>query len=70
MDGAPMDSAPEDCFVVFVRADGSHGAWPEGAERPLGMFPTYADALRLRRSLNRPPSECVIRFVGPTGGGD
>jgi hypothetical protein len=70
MESAPMDSVPEDGFVVFVRTDGSHGAWPEGAERPLAMFPTYADALRLRRSLKRPASECVIRFVGPTGGGD
>jgi hypothetical protein len=65
-----MDSAHEDCFVVFARADGSHGDWPEGAEQPLAICRSYQEARRVQRALQPTAPICVIRYVGPAGGGD
>lgn len=65
-----MDSPHEDCFVIYLRADRRHGDWPEHAERPLAAAPTYAEARRLQRALRLHVPDCVIRYVGPAGGGD
>jgi hypothetical protein len=56
----------EDRYVVFVRSrqDG------ETDEQPLVSCPTYAEARHLLRRLRREPGDWVIRFVGPSGGGD
>lgn len=62
-----MDSIHEDRYVLFVRSSrGGH----ETEEQPLASCPTYAEARVLLRRLGREPGDCVIRFVGPSGGGD
>jgi hypothetical protein len=66
-----MSNAHEESFVVFlrdVRCD--PGGGPEVVERPLVACPTYAEARRAWREWRRPARACVIRYVGPSGGGD
>jgi hypothetical protein len=65
-----MESVHEDRFVVYLRRDRGSYAHPENAERPLTACSTYADARRIQRELQRGARECVIRYVGPAGGGD
>jgi hypothetical protein len=65
-----MDNVQEDCFVVYARADRGRGEWPEHAEQPLAACPTYAEARRIQRSLGLSAHGCVIRYIGPAGGGD
>lgn len=62
-----MDSAHEDLFVLFLRAGRPDPACPEAGERPLASCPTYDEARQLRLTL---AADCVIRYVGRTGGGD
>jgi hypothetical protein len=71
VEGAVTHEESQDCFVVFVR-DGSRSSawWPDAAERPVAACPTYEEAARVREQLRRSGRSCVIRFVGPTGGGD
>ena len=64
-----MESSQDDLFVVFVRLPGQSRC-PERAERPLVACPTYAEARRIRREFHYTARECVIRYVGPAGGGD
>jgi hypothetical protein len=65
-----MDSAHEDRFVVFIRADGADPAFPEDVEQPLASCSSYEEARRVRQAHLDHSAECVIRFVGDTGGGD
>jgi hypothetical protein len=55
---------------VYVREHRHREASPEVAERPLAACPTYAEARRVRQKLLRPDRECIIRYLGDTGGGD
>jgi hypothetical protein len=65
-----MDSALEDRFVVFIRADRDNNSSPYAVELPLASCASYAEAKRLRDAVNDHSGNCVIRFVGETGGGD
>jgi hypothetical protein len=65
-----MDSALDDSFVVFVRGARDLGQAPEDVERPLVSCPTYAEARWVRQEYQAPGRECIIRYVGPAGGGD
>ncbi len=65
-----MDPVEEDRFVIYVRTDPGHGENPEITEQPLTTCSSYAEARRLRRQYLSTHGNCVIRFVGPTGGGD
>jgi hypothetical protein len=60
----------EDRFVVFIRRDPSHSDRPDGAERALVSCASYEEARRIRRECLGSDSECIIRFVGASGGGD
>jgi hypothetical protein len=64
-----MESSLDDRFIVFVREPGP-GCGPQLAERPLVICSSYAEARRIRRELQHAARECVIRYVGPAGGGD
>ncbi len=64
------NSALDDSFVVFIRSDPSHGRGPEALEEPLATCSSYGEARRLQRAMQRPDHNCVIRFVGTSGGGD
>jgi hypothetical protein len=67
-----MDAVHEERFLVFLRPEKSPSqAEAESAEQPLASCASYADARRIRQSLTHfGLGECVIRYVGPAGGGD
>jgi hypothetical protein len=60
----------EDDFVVFIRSDPGHNPAPERVEWPLAHCNTYEEARRVRDSFSNHDGDCVIRFLGETGGGD
>jgi hypothetical protein len=64
-----MDNPDSDQFLVYVREhddSGVHGV----VEEPLASFATYAEARRMQQDQFRAARDCVIRYVGPSGGGD
>jgi hypothetical protein len=65
-----MESILDDRFVVFLRQDRSHSSRPDHAERPLASCSSYQEARRIQRQLQHTYRDCVIRYVGLTGGGD
>jgi hypothetical protein len=65
-----MESVHDDRFVVFLRRDPAHTSRPESAERPLATCSSYSEARRIQRQLQATDKDCVIRYVGPAGGGD
>ncbi len=65
-----MDCAREDDFVVFIRSDGEDRANPDRVEWPLASCASYEEARRVRNAFSNHTGDCVIRFVGETGGGD
>ncbi len=67
VEDAAMNPVQDDRYMVFVRT--SRGAG-ETDEQPLTSCATYAEARHLLRRLQREPGELVIRFIGPSGGGD
>ncbi len=64
-----MEYPLTDQFQVFLRKHHNGGA-PEVVEEPLGEFASYADARRAQLAQLRASRDCVIRYVGPSGGGD
>jgi hypothetical protein len=65
-----MHTVHEDCFVVFVRRVTGSADHPDVVEQRLVSFATYAEARRVQREFRRCARDCVIRYVGPAGGGD
>jgi len=65
-----MESSHDDRFIVFVRQYGCPSYRPDLAERPLAICSSYAEARRIRREFHYTARECIIRYVGPAGGGD
>ncbi len=63
-----MQESNPDRFQVYVREYRQRKGSPEVEERPLAVCPTFGEARRLRRAHLRPGRECVIRFLGDTGG--
>jgi hypothetical protein len=60
----------EDRFVVFVRDVDAPQDGFESEERELVSCPTYAEAQWVRREYASRKRKCIIRYVGPCGGGD
>jgi hypothetical protein len=64
-----MDSQYEEQFVVYVRDN-----WPRPggapAEERLVHCSSYEEAQWVRRECAGPRRRCIIRYVGPSGGGD
>jgi hypothetical protein len=66
-----MDIGHDDRYEVYVRFDPDHMQTPpETIERPLAQCSTYAEARRIRQSFQGLNGQCLIRFVGSSGGGD
>ena len=63
-----MTMIAEDCYVVYVREDSGVRYLP--TERKLRTCRTYEEAESVRRENRAPDRQCIIRFVGPSGGGD
>ena len=69
-EGTSMDARHEDCFVVFLRSDRNHPEQPEYQEEELADCSSYEEARQIKHAFDRSGRACVIRFVGPAGGGD
>ncbi|HEV2947071.1 MAG TPA: hypothetical protein VGX70_06830 [Gemmataceae bacterium] len=66
-----MNPAHEDRYEVYVRFDPDHSQPPpDTIERPLACCSTYEEAKRIRQSFHGLNGQCLIRFVGSSGGGD
>jgi hypothetical protein len=65
-----MELVHDDQFAVFVRRDGSHAARPDYSEHFLARFSSYEEARQMQRQLQKASRKCVIRYIGPAGGGD
>jgi hypothetical protein len=65
-----MDSVPDDGFVVFIRRDRNHSYPPEAVEQPVIHCASYEEARRVWQQYHSTAHECVIRYLGPAGGGD
>lgn len=67
-----MDTAHDDRYLIFLRYDLGHAhATVDAAEQPLASCASYHEARRIRLALQGAGSgDCVIRYVGPAGGGD
>jgi hypothetical protein len=66
-----MDPVHEDCYVVYLRLDSRHDEHPDQAEQPIAVCSSYGEARRAQREFHLvSPRPSVIRFIGPSGGGD
>ncbi len=67
-----MHTDHPDGFQVYVRRDRAHAHIqdPDAAEQPVSECATYEEARRIQRAYHRSSRECVIRYVGESGGGD
>jgi hypothetical protein len=65
-----MDSASTDLYQVFLREHKKTGDLHEVVERPLVGCETYDEARRIQQQAQKAEMDCIIRYMGPTGGGD
>jgi hypothetical protein len=68
--GGHMDIRGHEDYVVFIQSPADPNARPESVERELVECATYEEARWVRRENTSPTRRCVIRYVGPAGGGD
>jgi len=65
-----MQATLDDSFVVFVREKRPTKHGTELIERELASCRTHEEAEWVRKENSSRNRKCVIRFLGPTGGGD
>ena len=67
-----MDKVQDDRFMVYIRYDPNRSPeTPEAGEQAVAACATYSEARQIRQALQTAGTgECVIRYVGPAGGGD
>jgi len=65
-----MEATLDDRFVVFVRELAEPKSVGLPAERPLVTCSSYEEAQWVRREYATRMRKCIIRYVGPAGGGD
>lgn len=65
-----MGTIHEDPYIVFVRSELAHADRPDVSEHNLFFCATLAEARRVRQRFRGDTRECVIRYVGQSGGGD
>ena len=65
-----MEEAHDDRFVVYLRSRRDMQDPPEDSEWPVVTCSSYEEACRIRDAHRLHARDCVIRFVGPSGGGD
>jgi len=65
-----MESFLDDRFVVFLCHIANRSNRPDDAERVLATCSSYEEARQIQRHLQHQDHKCVIRYVGPAGGGD
>jgi len=65
-----MNDLYEDCYVVYARSESVALLEPEAIETPVATCSSYEEAAQVRHDTHLPGRRCIIRAVGPTGGGD
>jgi hypothetical protein len=65
-----MDNTNPDLFQVYVREHRHGKDPPEVVEQLLDVCATYEEARRVRQKNLQPDRDCIIRYLGDTGGGD
>jgi hypothetical protein len=70
LEESAVENIPEDRFIVYVRDLLRCDSKPESAELELVSCPSYEQAKWIRQELSGPHRKCIIRHVGPVGGGD
>ena len=60
----------DDCFVVYAREENQAGDGDLPLETELVRCASYGEARWLCQKYNMPGRKYVIRYVGPSGGGD
>jgi hypothetical protein len=65
-----MEETHDDRFVVYVRNRRDARDSPEDTEWPVVTCSSYEEACLIRQAHRRNDRDCVIRYVGVSGGGD
>jgi hypothetical protein len=65
-----MEEAHDDRYVVYVRSRRGHEDPPESGESAVTYCDSYEEACKVRQAHRLRDRDCVIRFVGSSGGGD
>jgi hypothetical protein len=65
-----MEETHDDRFVVYVRSRRDRPDAPEDLEWPVVTCSSYEEACQVRDAHRRHARDCVIRYVGLSGGGD
>jgi hypothetical protein len=66
-----MDENPDnDVYQVFLLEHRKKDGAPDVVEHPLVSCETYSEARRIQQQALRADKRCVIRYIGPVGGGD
>jgi hypothetical protein len=65
-----MDTFLEDRYLVFLRVERGEAERRACDEEPLADCASYEEAREVRQQYHQSGRDCVIRYVGPTGGGD
>lgn len=65
-----MVEVHDDRYVVYVRSRRDTHDPPEDSEWPAITCSSYEEACRIRQSHRLNARDCVIRYIGPAGGGD
>ena len=67
-----MDTFHDDRFLVFIRFDAAKiNSFADVVEEPLAACASYGEAQNIRKLLHGSAAgDCVIRFMGESGGGD
>jgi hypothetical protein len=60
----------DDRYAVYLRNAGERTESVEDAERAVATLPSYEDARRVCQWYQQTGRDCVIRFLGESGGGD
>jgi hypothetical protein len=65
-----MEHIYDDRFVVYALRHRRDEPVRQVVEREVVSCPSYEEAQRVRRAYAAAGCDCVIRFVGDSGGGD
>jgi len=65
-----MEQVYDDSYVVYALRHRRGEPVRQVEEREVVCCPTYEEAQQVRRAFAAAGCDCVIRFVGETGGGD
>lgn len=65
-----MPRENDELYGVFLRHNDHLVDNPESCEEPIVTCHSYGEARRIKSLLFKNAPECIIRFLGDTGGGD